>query len=54
MGKDVLSAFPIALICIREINVKGSFRYIHECYKGKTTSSINSDYEMLPTFWGVV
>jgi hypothetical protein len=34
MGKDVLSAFPIALICSREIAVKGSFRYIHGCYKG--------------------
>jgi len=33
MGKDVLSAFPITLICVREINVKGSFRYIHGCYK---------------------
>ena len=34
MGKDVLSAFPITLICVREFNVKGSFRYIHGCYKG--------------------
>lgn len=34
MGKDILSAFPITLICVREISVKGSFRYIHGCYKG--------------------
>jgi len=33
MGKDVLSAFPVALICAREISVKGSFRYNHGCYK---------------------
>lgn len=25
MGKPVLTAFPISLICVREINVKGSF-----------------------------
>jgi D-xylulose reductase len=34
MGKAVLSAFPITLICTREINVKGSFRYTHGCYRG--------------------
>jgi len=38
MGKDILSAFPISLICSREINVKGSFRYIHGCYKGKDSN----------------
>jgi D-xylulose reductase len=34
MGKDVLGAFPITLVCTREINVKGSFRYVHGCYRG--------------------
>jgi D-xylulose reductase len=40
MGKDVLDAFPVTLICTREINVKGSFRYSHGCYKGKGSPRI--------------
>ena len=43
MGKDVLSAFPIALICAREISVKGSFRYNHGCYKGTPPPELSSD-----------
>jgi threonine dehydrogenase-like Zn-dependent dehydrogenase len=40
MGKEVLSAFPIAVICSREIIVKGSFRYNHGCYKGISCTTL--------------
>ena len=46
MGKAVLSAFPITLICVREISVKGSFRYIHGCYKGILYPAVDADNEM--------
>lgn len=52
MGKDVLTAFPIALVCAREINVKGSFRYIHGCYKG-ISSLIIADSQMRRICWNV-
>jgi D-xylulose reductase len=46
MGKAVLCAFPITLICVREISVKGSFRYIHGCYKGTLYPAVDADNEM--------